>query len=61
LLAPHRKLTNSNKIQVKNFGNAGIKVTQMIGSLPFLKYLMNEISRLKGKYSNEDVLDNRQF
>lgn len=32
LLAPHRKLTNSDKIQVKNFGNAGIKVPQMIGA-----------------------------
>jgi hypothetical protein len=32
LLAAHRKLTKSDKIQVTNFGNAGIKVTQMIGA-----------------------------
>ncbi|XP_050877809.1 putative protein FAR1-RELATED SEQUENCE 10 [Lathyrus oleraceus] len=30
LLAANRKLSKSHKIQIKNFGNAGIKVTQMI-------------------------------
>jgi hypothetical protein len=32
LLVAHRKLSKSDKIQVKNFGNAGIKVTQIIGA-----------------------------
>lgn len=32
LLAAHRKLTKSDKIQIDNYGNAGIKVTQMIGA-----------------------------
>jgi len=31
LCAAHRKLSESDKIQINNFGNAGIKVTQMIG------------------------------
>ena len=32
LLAAHKKLIKSYKIQVKNFGNAGIKFTKMIGA-----------------------------
>jgi len=32
LLAAHRKLSESDKIQIKYFGNAGIKVGQMIGA-----------------------------
>ncbi|CAK8539711.1 unnamed protein product [Lathyrus sativus] len=32
LLATNMKLSKSNKIQIKNFGSAEIKVTQMIGA-----------------------------
>ena len=32
LLPGNRKLSKSDKTQIKNFGNAGINVTQMIGS-----------------------------
>lgn len=32
LLEASRKLRHSDKIQIKNFGNVGIKVTQMIGA-----------------------------
>ncbi|CAK8573675.1 unnamed protein product [Lathyrus sativus] len=32
VLAANRKLSKSDKIQIKDLGNAGIKVTQMIGT-----------------------------
>jgi hypothetical protein len=64
LLAAHRKLSESDQIQIKNYGNARIKVTQMIGAfanaaggydkIGFLKKdLHNQISRQRKAMSSD--------
>ncbi|XP_058777601.1 protein FAR1-RELATED SEQUENCE 5-like [Vicia villosa] len=64
LLAGNRKLSKSDKMQIKNFGNAGIKVTQMIGSFAnatggydkvgFLKKdVHNQIARQRKEMSSD--------
>ncbi|PNX58119.1 hypothetical protein L195_g059032, partial [Trifolium pratense] len=64
LLAAHRKLTNSDQIQIKNYGQAGIKVAQMIGAFAnaaggydkvgFLKKdLHNQIQRQRKETSSD--------
>jgi len=70
LLAAHRKLTKSDKIQIDNFGNAGIKVTQMIGAFAnaaggydkvgFLKKdVHNQILRQRKEMSSDAKVDVR--
>ncbi|XP_045807515.1 protein FAR1-RELATED SEQUENCE 5-like [Trifolium pratense] len=64
LLAAHRKLTKSDQIQIKNYGQAGIKVAQMIGAFAnaaggydkvgFLKKdLHNQIQRQRKETSSD--------
>ncbi|XP_058747079.1 protein FAR1-RELATED SEQUENCE 5-like [Vicia villosa] len=64
LLAGNRKLSKSDKMQIKNFGNAVIKVTQMIGSfanavegydkVEFLKKdVHNQIARQRKEMSSD--------
>ncbi|XP_058786646.1 protein FAR1-RELATED SEQUENCE 5-like [Vicia villosa] len=64
LLAGNRKLSKSDKMQIKNFGNAGTKVTQMIGSFAnaaggydkvgFLKKdVHNQIARQRKEMSSD--------
>ncbi|CAL5201495.1 unnamed protein product [Lathyrus oleraceus] len=70
LLAANRKLSKSHKIQIKNFGNAGIKVTQMIDAFAndawgydmvrfFKKDIHNQISRQRKETSYDAKCDVR--
>jgi len=61
LLAAHRKLTKSDKIQIDNYGNAGIKVTQMIGAFANVAGGYDKVGFLKKDVHNQILRQRKQM
>ncbi|KAI5430014.1 hypothetical protein KIW84_034550 [Lathyrus oleraceus] len=61
LLATNRKLSQSDKIQIKNFGNAGIKVTQMIGAFANVVGGYDKVGFLKKDVHNQILRQRKEM